>query len=133
MEGMIGIGDVRALAWGIVREAVGLRVRVHVHLDQVTEYGNQLAIIGTLDGSPDGDRFRVLTGEESDRAVSYAYFGLDSVTAVADRRVTSKGTFDCGAVLVIYVGGSSCHPFGETEVPTVIASVGSTPAVVVLR
>ena len=114
---------------GALAEVIGQRVRVHIRLNEASSsFGPQVAVVGTLDGNADASQFRVLTGDPSDRTVSYAYFGLEDVRCWADQRGTSKGTFDCGAVAVVYVGGTTTHPY--KGLPITLTDNGITPLII---
>ena len=88
------------------------RVRVHVRFDD-SEFGPQIALHGRLQVHGDGVSFRVLSGQGP--ATSYAYFTLDDVAVIADRRPTEKGSFDGGALAVIYLTGATTHPYAGLE------------------
>lgn len=130
--------DSMDLIKGTLADIIGQRVRVHIRLNEADQpFGSQIAVVGTLEGNADAGNFRVLSGDDpSDRTVSYAYFRLDDVRCLADRRTTKKGTFDCGAIVVVYVGGNPTHPYdGVTEdldYFVVMADGSSRPGIIVV-
>jgi len=107
----------------LLKEMDGERVRVHVSFmkDYQHEFGPQIAVHGNLDGRVYDDQplFRVLSTNPSDRGTDYAYFGLEDIHVIADRRQTEKGTFDGGAILAIYLKGTATHPYADKVIETV--------------
>jgi len=110
--------------FALLREMDGERVRVHVSFTQ-QEFGPQIAVHGNLDGRVYEDQplFRVLSTNPSDRGTDYAYFGLEDIHVIADRRQTEKGTFDGGAILAIYLKGTATHPYADKVLETVNTAV----------